>query len=132
VRRAALALALVGCAHAAPSVARDAGEAYVARLEAPATIPVGAAATLTLTIDARPGFHPNEDYPHHAAVRGDGVDAPARLPLARAPTSLTAAIPITARTPGRHALTADVAFALCDADRCLIEKRTLALTVDAR
>lgn len=134
--RAAVALVVAaevaGCAHAPPPIARESGEGYVARLEAPATIPVATPAALSLTIEARPGFHTTEDYPHHARLRGDGVEAPSRVALARTPSSLTAAIPVTARAPGRHAVAADVAFAVCDADRCLIEKRTLAITVEAR
>jgi hypothetical protein len=125
-------LALPARAAEAPVGARESGEAFTAQVEAPAKVSVGERATLRVRVEATRGFHTNEDYPHAARLRGDGVELPARVSLERGASSLSASIPFTARTAGARPITIDLAFAMCDANRCLIEKRTLTLSVEAR
>lgn len=79
-------------------------------------------------LEARSGFHVNGDYPIH-------FDGPTRLDRqsfqvdqhhARAP------VPVTIEKAGPVRVAGVLAFSVCDANRCLIDKIPLEVSVTAR
>jgi hypothetical protein len=97
----------------------------------------GAPAKLKLVLEARGGYHVNQDYP----IRVD-LKAPAAVKLDK--TSLGKAdaaefgepsakfeLPFTAQS-GVHQLTADVDFAVCTPETCMPDQRTLAVSLQVK
>jgi hypothetical protein len=97
----------------------------------------GAPAKLKLVLEARGGYHVNQDYP----IRVD-LKAPAAVKLAK--TSLgkadaaqfgepaaTFELPFTAES-GSHRLTADVDFAVCTPETCMPDQRKLAIALKVK
>lgn len=97
----------------------------------------GAPAKLKLVLEARGGYHVNQDYP----IRVD-LKAPAAVKLDK--TSLGKAdaaefgepaarfeLPFTAQS-GSHQLTADVDFAVCTPETCMPDQRKLAIALNVK
>ena len=97
----------------------------------------GAPAKLKLVLEARGGYHVNQDYP----IRVD-LKAPAAVKLDK--TSLGKAdaaefgepsakfeVPFTAQS-GAHQLTADVDFAVCTPETCMPDQLTLAVSLHVK
>jgi hypothetical protein len=97
----------------------------------------GAPAKLKLVLEARGGYHVNQDYP----IRID-LKAPAGVKLDK--TSLGKAdaaefgepaarfeLPFTAES-GSHQLTADVDFAVCTPETCMPDQRKLAIALNVK
>ncbi len=143
----AIAPVLLALAAAAPPPgARAEGEGYRVALEAPASARPGAKGTARIVLAARPPFHVNPDYPMSfrpdaaagpalAGTRialGDGAertacgDRPAELCAVSAP------LPFAAPASGEARLSGTVAFSVCTAEKCLIEKVQLAAAVPVR
>ena len=92
---------------------------------------------LELTLEARGGYHVNQDYP----IRVD-VKAPAGVKLAKASLGKPDAatfneqqasfkLPFSA-SAGAHDLTAVVDFAVCTKETCVPDQRTVALAFQVR
>ncbi|MET0339696.1 MAG: hypothetical protein ABW252_01780 [Polyangiales bacterium] len=90
-----------------------------------------------LVLEARGGYHVNQDYP----IRVD-LKAPAGVKLTKASLSrpdaaqfgehsAEFALPFEAGQ-GAHALTATVDFAVCTAETCVPDQRTVALDLNVR
>jgi len=85
-----------------------------------------------LTLEARGGYHVNQEYP----IRVD-LKAPAGVKLTKPSLGRTDAAAFGERSaefalpfsadPGAHALTATVDFAVCTAETCVPDQRTVAL-----
>jgi hypothetical protein len=113
-------------------------------LEPPPTFRPGEAAAARVRIAARGGYHVNLDYP---AAFVPAPDATADFPSARVrleplekiacvehpsdTCTLTAAVPLTPRPGAPVRVAGTLAFSVCTADRCLIEKAPLAVTATA-
>jgi hypothetical protein len=135
-------------AAAAPSAgsgtpaATAASESWTVAIEAPeGGCRKGQAANARIHVAARGGYHVNPDYPMAFRPAADAtVDfAGDRVPLAvstRTPCegqkeacSLTAMLPFVARAQEQGRVAGTLAFSVCSADRCLIEKVPLALAI---
>lgn len=130
----------------APDVARVEREAWTVSLEVPAAAPPGGRAMARVVIASRGGYHVTRDYP--VSFRPDssasGALGAAKVALGegavRAPCpdepgeacQLSAPLPFTAAAAGPTRVAGTVAFSVCNADRCLIEKVALAATVARR
>ena len=122
-------------------VARAEGEAYQVALVPPASVKTGAAATARVVVTARGPYHVNRDYPtSFRADKGSTAVFPAdRVPLGegaeRTPCkdfpgeacALSAPLPFRAAASGETRIAGVVAFSVCNADRCLIEKVPVAV-----
>ena len=86
---------------------------------------------------AKPPFHVNDKYPYkfklkdepgltfaNAVVGKDNV----KLETARA----TMSVPFTVKDAGKHTLAGQFSFSVCTEDKCLMEKRDLALVLEAK
>ena len=106
-------------------------------LTGPQEYAAGAASSVELTLEARGGYHVNQDYP----IRVD-VKAPAAVKLAKATfgrpdatefgeQQARFALPFSAEK-GTHDLTATVDFAVCTKETCVPDQRTVAVPVSVR
>jgi hypothetical protein len=94
-------------------------------------------AQVEIVLDAKAPFHVNDKYPYKFKLKDEaglkfaaavvGKDAVA-LEKMRA----TMSVPFTAETAGAHTVAGQFSFSLCTDDKCLIEKRDLALRVEAK
>ena len=120
--------------------------AWVVRASAPRALQVGERAQLEVLVEARAGYHLNEDYPINfrptpteqtafERVRIDRKDGiiverckaePSLSCRARAPVAFMPEVGGSARVGGT------LAFSACDASQCLIEKVQVAATVEVR
>jgi len=136
-----------GAAAADPGAAgaRAEGEYWAVALEAPGPVRAGAPAEARLRVAARGGYHVNEEYPMSFRPAGDAGAGLAgeRVALAartRTPCGgevggaceVTAALPFAPRAPGEVRLAGMLAFSVCTAERCLIEKVPLAISLTVR
>lgn len=97
----------------------------------------GKPAQAEVVLDAKPPFHVNDKYPYkfklkdapgltfaNAVVGKDNV----KLETQRA----TMTVPFTVKDPGKHTLAGQFSFSVCTEDKCLMEKRELALSLEAK
>ena len=97
----------------------------------------GKAGEAQIVLDAKPPFHVNEKYPYkfklkdapgltfaNAVVGKDNV----KLETQRA----TMSVPFTVKDAGKHTLAGQFSFSVCTEDKCLMEKRDLALSLEAK
>ncbi len=133
---AAMALAAAAVAVAAADVPAPRAEAaeWAATLEAPPAR-AGSTAMASLHVSARAGYHVNLDYPmaFRPAPESTAAFSAERIPLRPAaatpcqgrPAETCAVrleLPFTAPSKGAAHLAGTLAFSVCSADRCLIEK----------
>jgi hypothetical protein len=89
---------------------------------------------VVVTLTARGPHHVNQEYPHKLKLKyTDGVTY-AKPAIARESMKIDSAqaqfsVPFTPTRSGKVTVGGDFAFSLCTADRCLIEKRILALDI---
>ena len=133
-------------ADASPPGARAEDANYEVALEPPTEAKAGEAATARVVVKARGHYHVNREYPTSfkpdaAALETFGAEKVAlgqgadRTPCASQPAeacAMSAPLPFTPRGPGDVRLAGTVAFSVCSAEQCLIEKVPLAATVAAR
>jgi hypothetical protein len=120
-------------------------EFWQVSLEAPATFRAGEPAAARVRIAARGGYHVNLDYPAafvpapeatadfaSARVR---LESPEKTACADHPAdtcALAAQVPLTPRAGAELRVAGTLAFSVCTAERCLIEKAPLAVTATSR
>ena len=127
---------------AAPAAARVEAAAWAVAIDPPTAWCPGKQARASIALEARDGHHVNLEYP--TAFRPDGASTAAfasdRIPLvagSRRPCpgrpgetcAVVLDLPFTARAGPTVRLAGLVAFSVCSADRCLIEK--IPLSVEA-
>jgi hypothetical protein len=93
--------------------------------------------TAEIVITAKPPFHANEKYPYKFKLN----EAPglkfANLVVDKdavkvEKTRATLSVPFTPEGAGKHTVSGKLFFSVCNDDQCLVEKRDLALVVDAK
>jgi len=131
-------------ATAAPAGATAQGDTYEVALVPPATAKPGVAASARVVVKAKGPYHVNKDYP--MAFRPDAAAstvtfAGAKIPLGPGAEktackefpaeacALSAPLGFTAAAAGEAKLAGTVSFSVCNPERCLIEKVTLAASV---
>jgi hypothetical protein len=141
---AAVAAVAVPAAAAPPASARVEQPQFVVALAGPTEARAGGAAALEVTVTARGGYHLNKDYPSSFRVAADGegvtypspkVDKFALEACTAAPGESCAAraqVPFVAARPGAQRVGGTLAFCVCNADECLIQKIAVGREVTVR
>jgi hypothetical protein len=139
--------AAAAAAPAGPAEARSRaeGEHWTAALEASGPVRAGEPAEGRVRVTARGGYHVNEEYPMSFRPAGGAGARFSGERVALAPREKTAcgggvegACEVTAplafvpEAPGEVRIAGTLAFSVCTAERCLIEKAPLAVSVAAR
>lgn len=116
-----------------------------ASIEGP--VSAGAKAALLARVEARNGFHINPDYP--VAFRPEQIaegikfdreryqlqNSAERIACSKGSEhvcELRGRVPFTAASPGDHRVTGILAFSVCNAEKCLIEKAPIDVRVSVR
>jgi hypothetical protein len=105
-------------------------------LQADTPLIAGKPATVEAVLVANPPYHCNADYPHKfklgAAPAGISYPEPTVKGAKITPERSVLAIPVQARAPGKATVTGTLQFSVCNDERCLVEKRELALNLDVK
>jgi hypothetical protein len=111
-------------------------EPFSAWLQAPTAIGVGGQTLLEAVLVAKPPFHCNPDYPHKfkldAAPANLSYPADVVRGMLVTPARGVLAIPVTAKSAGQATVSGTLSFSVCNDERCLVEKRDLALALDVK
>ncbi|MDP2269926.1 MAG: hypothetical protein Q8N23_18080 [Archangium sp.] len=145
-----VALALAACTKdpaPAPKAEKKADDAPAYELNLAASGPwaAGQASNAAVTVTAKPGFHVNPEYPvtfkpeGSEAVKFEG-ERVALTPGTRTPCADKAEdackvefpLPVTPEKPGPAKVAGIVAFSVCSADKCLIEKVPVTLAISVQ
>jgi hypothetical protein len=105
-------------------------------LQAASPIAAGAPATVEAVLVAKPPYHCNAEYPHKFKLGA----APAGLSYPEATVKgmkVTAersvlSIPVQAQAAGKATVSGTLSFSVCTDERCLVEKRELALNLEVK
>ena len=109
--------------------------AFSLKLEARAPYKVGKPGVVVLQLRAKEPHHINQEYPHKLKLKAtDGVAFPQSVlgkdAMKIATMSAELSVPFTPSKSGEFSIGGDFAFSLCTSDRCLMEKRTLAVAIN--
>jgi hypothetical protein len=97
----------------------------------------GQAGEAEIVLAAKAPFHVNQNYPYKFKLK----EAPglkfANLVVTKEavklePARATLPVAFTPETAGKHTLAGQLSFSVCTDDKCMIEKRELALDIDAK
>ena len=97
----------------------------------------GQAGEAEIVLNAKPPFHVNDKYPYKFKIK----EAPglkfANLVVAKdsvklEPARATVPVAFTPESAGKHTLAGQLSFSVCTDDKCMIEKRELALDIEAK
>lgn len=91
----------------------------------------------TITLDAKPPFHVNDKYPYKFKLKETtGLKFPSPIVAKDAAKlekqRMTMAVGFTPEAAGKHTISGVLQFSVCTDDKCLIEKRDLALDVQSK
>lgn len=106
-------------------------------LEPPASAEVGKPATATIVLQAKAPYKVNQEYPIKLTLsESPGLTFPAPK-VGKEAVTLEAKqalmkVQLTPKSAGTHTLAGRFSFSVCTDERCLIEKRDLAVSVVAR
>ena len=90
-----------------------------------------------IVLKAKQPFHCNDQYPYKFKLeQSDGVKYPADVVKKDnakvAEEEVTMKVAFTPESAGNKQIAGQFAFSVCDEDRCLIEKRELALSINVK
>jgi hypothetical protein len=110
--------------------------AFSLTMEAKGPFAAGKPAAVNVVLTAKGPHHVNQEYPHKLKLKAtDGITYPqaviGRDAMRISNTQAEFSVPLTPSRSGKLTVGGDFAFSLCTADRCLIEKRALALEIQA-
>jgi hypothetical protein len=131
-----------GSAVAAPAPAADAVSKYSEAnfdltLAAKGAYASGQAGEAEIVLSAKAPFHVNQNYPYKFKLK----EAPglkfANLVVSKdsvklEPARATLPVLFTPESAGKHTVAGQLSFSVCTDDKCMIEKRELALEIDAK
>jgi len=105
-------------------------------LQAVSPIAAGSAATVEAVLVAKPPYHCNADYPHKfkLAAAPSGLTYPETTVKGAKVTAEKSVlpIPVQAQSPGKAKVSGTLSFSVCDEERCLVEKRELAVDLEVK
>jgi hypothetical protein len=105
-------------------------------LQAVSPIPAGSASTVEAVLVAKPPYHCNAEYPHKfkLAAAPSGLAYPETTVKGAKVTAERSVlpIPVQAQSPGKAKVAGTLSFSVCDEERCLVEKRDLALELEVK
>ena len=90
-----------------------------------------------IVLSAKAPFHVNQNYPYKFKLKDSPGLKFANLVVAKdavklEPARATVPVVFTPETAGKHTLAGQLSFSVCTDDKCMIEKRDLALDIDAK
>lgn len=97
----------------------------------------GTPGKLKLTLEARGGYHVNQDYPMKVQLKAAGGLTLPKSSLGKGDASefgekvVNFELPFTAE-PGSRDISADVDFAVCTAETCVPDQRTVVLSLNVK
>ena len=88
-------------------------------------------------LNAKAPFHVNQNYPYKFKLKETPGVKYANMVVAKdqvklEPARATLPVAFTPETAGKHTVTGQLSFSVCTDDKCMIEKRDLALEIDAK
>jgi hypothetical protein len=141
---ALVALLGVGCTSRGGE-AQPVGEPFAVSLQVGEPVAVGQPGELVIRIEAKQGFKVNQEYPHsfrpqptegvrfaEERYRLSGSKEQVACPKSAEDTcTLVERIEVEPTAQGSHRISGQLSFSVCDAERCLIEKRELSGQLEA-
>ena len=123
-------------APATPAASRYNEAAFELELQPKGEYAGGKAAEADIVLNAKAPFHVNQQYPYKFKLKeAPGVSYPNMVvgkdAVKLEPTRATLPVPFTADA-GKHTVSGQLAFSVCTDDKCVIEKRDLALEIQAK
>lgn len=141
---AAAAAVAADSASPAPAAAADAPAAskyseagFDLALQPKGSYASGQAGEAEIVLSAKAPFHVNDKYPYKFKIK----EAPglkfANLVVAKdqvklEPARATVPVAFTPESAGKHTIAGQLSFSVCTDDKCMIEKRDLALEIEAK
>jgi hypothetical protein len=122
---------------AAPAASKYSEAGFDLVLQPKGAYTSGQAAEAEIVLSAKAPFHVNDKYPYKFKIK----EAPglkfANLVVAKdlvklEPARATVPVAFTPESAGKHTLAGQLSFSVCTEDKCMIEKRELALDIDAK
>lgn len=109
------------------------GDGFAVSIQAQSPVRSGEGSTATVVLSCKAPFKCNQKYPYKMAL-----DAPAGVSYASQTVrsanvgekSTTLGVPFTAAAKGKATVGGTFSFSVCTDDKCLIEKRPLAVSID--
>jgi hypothetical protein len=97
----------------------------------------GQAGSAEIVVTAKPPFHANDKYPYKFKLNEAAGLKFANLVVDKdavkvEKTTATLSVPFTPERAGKHTVSGKLFFSVCNDDQCLVEKRDLALELEAK
>jgi len=124
-------------APAAPAASKYTEAGFDLVLQPKGAYASGQAGEAEIVLNAKAPFHVNDKYPYKFKLK----EAPglkfANLVVTKdsvklEPTRATVPVAFTPESAGKHTVAGQLSFSVCTADKCMIEKRELALEIEAK
>lgn len=122
---------------AAPAASKYSEAGFDLVLQPKGAYTSGQAGEAEIVLNAKAPYHVNDKYPYKFKIK----EAPglkfANLVVAKdlvkiEPARATVPVAFTPESAGKHTVAGQLSFSVCTEDKCMIEKRELALDIDAK
>ncbi len=120
-----------------PPRASYADETFEVTLSATGPYEVGKPGKAEVRLLARGAFKCNDEYPYKLKLdKSDGLEFPAQIvgkdAVVLETKQAVMSVPFTPKVKGSQVLSGEFSFSVCTDEKCLIEKRKLALQLDVQ
>lgn len=124
-------------ADAAPAASKYSEAGFDLVLQPKGAYSSGQAGEAEIVLNAKPPYHVNDKYPYKFKIK----EAPglkfANLVVAKdavklEPARATVPVAFTPESAGKHTVAGQLSFSVCTDDKCMIEKRDLALEIESK
>ena len=120
-----------------PAAATATGEGFDVTFSPKGSYTVGQPGVAEITLVARAPFHVNDKYPYKFKLKESPGLKYGSLVVGKDQVKLeekraTLSVPFTVEKPGKHTVAGLFLFSVCAEDKCLIERKELALDIDAK
>lgn len=111
-----------------------AGEGFALGISARSPVRAGESGAATIVLNAKSPYKCNAKYPYKMALDAPvgGISYPSTVVKGMniADKTSTMSVPFSATAKGKATISGTFSFSVCTDDKCLIEKRKLAVTID--
>ena len=121
----------------APAASKYSEAGFDLALQPKGAYAAGQAGEAEIVLSAKAPFHVNDKYPYKFKLKeAPGVKF-ANLVVAKElvkfePMRATLPVALTPESAGKHTVSGQLSFSICTEDKCMIEKRDLALDIEAK
>jgi len=134
---AAAAAKVEPAAAAAPAAAKYSEAPFDVEIQPKGAYTSGQAGAAEIVVTAKPPFHANDKYPYKFKLNETPGLKYAALVVDKDAVKVekmkaTVSVPLTPEKAGKHTVSGKLFFSVCNDDQCLVEKRDLALDIDAK